>query len=81
MDVQFIFTILGLTVILIFKPAFQITKNRVDNFSSEKSGIPECVLLLKWNQRDKAPDVVDHKVKLLGTDEEEDFFRIIYHPG
>ena len=53
----------------------------MDNFSSEKSGIPECVLLLKWNQKDKAPDLVDHKVKLLGTDEEEDFLRIIYHPG
>ena len=53
----------------------------MDNFSSEKSEIPECVLLLKWSQKDKTPDLLDHKVMLLGTDEEGEFLRIIYHPG
>ena len=52
----------------------------MDSFSSEKIYVPECVLLLKWKQKDKAPDPLDYKVKLLGTGE-ENFFRIVHNPG
>ena len=56
-------------------------KNRVDNFSSENSWVPECVLLLKWLQKGKDPDPLEYKVKLKGTGVESDFFRIVYDPG
>ena len=53
----------------------------MDDFSSESTWVPECVLLLKWLQKDKAPDPLEYKVKLNGTGEESDFFRIVYDPG
>ena len=52
----------------------------MDGFLSEKISVPECVLLLKWQLKDKAPDPLDYKVKLLGA-AEEDFFRIVHNPG
>ena len=59
----------------------QIKKDRVDNFSSESTWVPECVLLLEWKQKDSAPEPLKHKVKLMGTGETSDFFRIVYNPG
>ena len=59
----------------------QIKKDRVDNFSSERTWVPECVLLLEWKQKDKDPETLKYKVKLKGTREESDFFRIVYNPG
>jgi len=53
----------------------------VDNFSSENTWVPECVLLLEWKQKDAAPETLKYKVKLKGTGEENDFFRIVYNPG
>ena len=53
----------------------------MDGFSSEKIYVPECVLLLKWQLKDKAPDPLNYKVKLLGTGEENFFFRIVHNPG
>ena len=52
----------------------------MDGFSSEKIYIPECVLLLKWQLKDKVPDPLDYKVKLLETGE-DNFFRIVHNPG
>ena len=52
----------------------------MDNFSSENVRVPECVLLLKWLQKDKAPELLNYKVKLKGTGDENDFFRINYSP-
>ena len=43
--------------------------------------MPECVLLLKWNQPEKALKPLEYKVKLQGTGDEEDFFLMVYHPG
>ena len=37
------------------------------------SVVPECVLLLKWLQKDKTPDPQVYKVKLLKTGKESDF--------
>ena len=59
----------------------QIKKDLVDNFSSESTWVPECVLLLEWMQKDKAPETLKYKVNLKGTGEESDFFRIVYTPG
>jgi len=53
----------------------------VDNFPSGNTLVPECVLLLEWKQKDKAPEPLKYKVKLKGTAEESDFFRILYNPG
>ena len=53
----------------------------MDNFSSEKSWVPECVLLLKSFQKDNTPNPLEYKVKLLGTGGENGFFRIFLHPG
>ena len=61
--------------------SIQIKKSQVDNFSSESTRVPECVLLLEWKQKDKTPEPLKHKVKLMGTGEESDFFRILYNPG
>jgi len=52
----------------------------VDTFS-ESTRVPECVLLLEWKQKDTAPEPLKYKVKLEGTGEESDFFRIVYNPG
>ena len=59
----------------------QIKKDLVDNFSSESTWVPECVLLLEWMQKDKAPETLKYKVSLKGTGDESDFFRIVYKPG
>ena len=59
----------------------QIEKGRVDNFSSESTWVPECVLLLEWKQKEKGPEPLKYKVKLKGTGEERYFFRIVYDPG
>ena len=56
-------------------------KGQVDNFSSERTRVPECVLLLEWKQKDKAPEPLKYKVKMKGTGEESDFFRILYNPA
>ena len=53
----------------------------MDNFSSHSTLVPECVLLLKWLQKDKDPDPLDYKIELKGTGVESDFFRIVYDPG
>ena len=53
----------------------------MDDFSSEKTVVPECVLLLKWLQKDKTPELLEYKMKLKGTGEEIDFFRILFNPG
>ena len=53
----------------------------MDNFSPEGTWVPECVLLLKWLEKDKTPEVLNYKVRLLGTGEEGDFFRILINPG
>ena len=53
----------------------------MDDFSSESTWVPECVLLLKWKQKDTAPQPLIYKVKLKGTGKEGDFFRIVYNPG
>ena len=45
----------------------------MDNFSSEKSWVPKCVLLLKSLQKDNTPNPLEYKVKLLGTGGENDF--------
>ena len=37
------------------------------------SVVPECVLLLKWLQKDKTPDPLVCKVKLLEAGKENDF--------
>ena len=59
----------------------QVEKDRVDNFSSESTWVPECVLLLEWKQKDTAPRPLKYKVNLKGTGKECDFFRIVYDPG
>ena len=59
----------------------QIKKDLVDNFSSESTWVPECVLLLEWMRKGEAPETLKYKVKLKGTGEESDFFRIVYNPG
>ena len=75
------FQLLELTVILNFKPLpLQIKKARVDNFSSESTWVPECVLLLQWCRKDKTPEPLKFKMKLLGTGMESSFFRILYNP-
>ena len=56
-------------------------EKQVDNFSSENTWVPECVLLLKWLQKDKSPVPLEYKVKLDGTGEERYFFRIVCDPG
>ena len=53
----------------------------MDDFSSESTWVPECVLLLEWKQKDTAPQPLKYKVKLEGTGKEGDFFRIVYNPG
>ena len=53
----------------------------MDNFCSEKTGVPECVLLVKWLQKDKTPEVLSYKMELKGTGEERNFFRILFDPG
>ena len=52
----------------------------MDNFCSEGTWVPECVLLLKWLQKDKIPEPLNYKVKLLGTGDKNDFFQINYNP-
>ena len=39
------------------------------------------MLLLKWKQKDKVPEPLEYKVKLLGTGDENDFFVMVHHPG
>ena len=68
-------------MILNFKPHSQIKKDEVDNFSPENTGEPECVLSLKWLQKDKTTEPLNYKVKLLGTGNENDFFQIHLNPG
>ena len=53
----------------------------MDNFSSENTWVPECVLLLEWKQKDKTPEPLSYKVKLKGSGDENDFFRIVFDPG
>ena len=67
-------------VTVILHPA-QIERDRVDNFSSENTWVPECVLLLKWLRNDRNPNPLIYRVKLVGTGRENDFFRIVHHPG
>ena len=52
----------------------------MDTFS-ESARMPECVLLLEWKQKDTAPEPLKYKVKLEGTGEDSDFFRIVCNPG
>ena len=56
-------------------------KNQVDNFSSEHTRVPECVLLIEWKQKDKPPEPLQYKMNLEGTGEDHDFIQIVHNPG
>ena len=53
----------------------------MDNFSSEHTRVPECVLLIEWKQKDKPPEPLQYKMNLEETGEDSDFIRIVYNPG
>ena len=64
--------LLRFTTVTLGSVSINPLRDRVNSFTSEKSWVPECVLLLEWLHKSRAPDRLEYKVKLLGTGEEND---------